>query len=80
MKTDWYRGNQKPARAGFYERDYSDAKGYWFGSKERIFLCYWRPDSYNGGNWFVDDSRSIHMAYFQHLPWRGLTKKSINEN
>ena len=71
MKTDWYRGDQKPVRVGVYERQYrpdtDDGLFCWFDGK------FW-----HGGFFTIEEclacvpSKLISLS--QSLPWRGIKK------
>jgi hypothetical protein len=63
--TEWYKGDQKPARVGVYERDYGACFVY---------------SRWDGNRWFVY-ADCIELALQQRLisdsqslPWRGIAK------
>lgn len=55
-KTPWYRGDQVPARAGWYERDHRGCTRYMSADDRKIWLDYWLPDTdgdMHPGEWYV---------------------------
>lgn len=65
--TDWYRGDQKPARVGVYQRadDYGIVYCYW----DTIWFVGFEHEKYAH---FWADSASVSMR--QDWPWRGVAK------
>lgn len=66
--TEWYAGNQKPARVGVYQRKYGVG----------VFYCYW-----NGKTWglgFKENNQTTLLVSKQwasklyNLKWRGIAK------
>jgi len=68
--TEWYSGDQKPSRAGVYQRDFSEGT-----SIRGIVYSKW-----DGGKWFVYESTAKkastnkNVSKFQYEPWRGIAK------
>jgi hypothetical protein len=62
--TPWFQPEVKPARKGFYERDYG------FGDED--IADYW-----DGRSWWVVpiDFPTERLAGSPSLPWRGLAEK-----
>ena len=70
--TDWYSGKH-PIRDGWYERDYSQAEGFFEHGGQTIYLDLWMQTSPGKGFWYViNPSGKINDAWWQNLPWRGL--------
>ena len=65
--TPFYPATTKPAREGLYLRDYSSNEiGGWN-------FDYWLTDG-TVGYWYVNEPKGQwNDAYYQDLPWRGLT-------
>lgn len=73
MKTSWYRGDQKPVRAGVYERDYGN------GAFDNRAFCW-----FDGSTWYLGSDMIEQCVLYatkkiltkkQNLPWRGLKDK-----
>jgi len=72
IKTEWYPAIIKPARAGWYERDYT---GVLPEGEQQIYRDLWILVSKCDGYWYVDEpAGEINDAYYEELPWRGLTR------
>jgi hypothetical protein len=72
-KTEWYPPHIKPVREGWYERDYSNTHM----KTETVFLDLWQQFSPGNGYWYVDEPPGqINDAYYENLPWRGLTEEA----
>ena len=65
-KTPWFRGDQKPVRVGYYQRDYGG---------DGVGLDFW-----NGVEWGLWMSVAPFTEFLwtrlseQNLPWRGVLK------
>ena len=59
--TGWYQGDQKPVRAGWYER----GNPY---NPLVFYRHYW--DSF----WWKPTKYSSKIMQYQNLPWRGVAK------
>ncbi|WP_395005814.1 hypothetical protein [Undibacterium sp.] len=66
--TGWYRGEQKPVRVGFYQREdhYGIIYAYWNGRHWRVGF----PIYENAFFWADLPCGSM----YQDLPWRGVAK------
>jgi hypothetical protein len=67
--TEWYSGDQKPVRAGIYERLYEG---------EGIAKCYWDGKYFFGGA-YTNEEAIVNAFIFgpsfsQSLSWRGVAK------
>lgn len=64
MKTPWFHADDKPARPGYYERDWGKA----------LPLLRQRLDYWDGKHWYYGDSNGGHFASIARtpFPWRGL--------
>lgn len=71
-RTGWYSGDQKPARPGVYEREYTGNKA--------VLYCYWSGTDWCLCSYFSSSAfvygRQRSVSTNQSLPWRGLTKES----
>lgn len=70
--TKWYSPDVTPVRDGWYERDYTGL----FGGDEKphVHLDLWLQADSGNGYWYVDEPKGqINDAYFECLPWRGIT-------
>ena len=61
--TDWYEPEQRPVRAGMYQRDFTAAFGAGLTGAHEV--------EWNGIKWVAKNGRTI--SQFQSLPWRGLS-------
>jgi hypothetical protein len=76
--TPWFSGHQHPVRKGWYERDYTGI----FGGDEKphVHLDLWLQKSPGDGLWYVDEPKGqINDAYYECLPWRGLSSNDLGE-
>ncbi len=66
--TPWFDGSVKPARVGWYQRDY----GRCCQAEE-----YQYPDYWDGDNWYVGvgGRKPTNLICNGDMPWRGLTKE-----
>lgn len=67
-KTPWYRGDQIPARDGWYERDHRNCTSYIDPKDRIIWLDYWMtdPDNIFPGEWYV-----VCPSYWFDNPFTG---------
>ena len=73
IRTGWYQGDQYPVREGWYERDYSDI--FTADYEKKVCLELWLQKSPGVGFWYVEEpDGEINDAYYECLPWRGLTR------
>ncbi len=71
-KTGWYSKWQKPVREGWYERDYTGV--FEVAGEPNVHLDLWMQSKPGKGYWYVDEPKGqINDAYFENLPWRGLS-------
>lgn len=61
--TDWFPANAKPARAGWYQRDWNCP------------MTEEAPDYWDGNRWWLGDGLGNHKLRSDWLrPWRGLAE------
>lgn len=74
-KTGWYSKWQKPVREGWYERDYTGVLEV--VGAPNVHLDLWLQSDSGKGYWYVDEPKGqINDAYFEDLPWRGLSSNA----
>ncbi len=66
-RTDWFPGDVKPVREGWYERAY---RGYGIAP---VQMCYWTGVRWSAGQGEAYDI-PVFSSMYQNLPWRGLMK------
>jgi hypothetical protein len=68
--TEWYSGDQKPARLGVYGRKFPGVK--------TAKYSWWNGRKFSGGYSSVELCERWKMSFgeskSQHLPWRGIAK------
>jgi hypothetical protein len=60
--TQWFEADEKPVRAGYYQRDYGSSN------------CTSQPDYWTGREWRYGLRAGLRCLN-QHRMWRGLSEK-----
>lgn len=76
-RTGWIAHHKKPIREGWYERDYTSIFGGGIDPLPHVHLDLWLQKSPGDGFWYVDEPKGqINDAYYENLPWRGLSSNA----